>query len=75
MLKNTSMWTLATLLTTVFVYIDILYISGNFIFTIPVAVLGAIISIIVSIIEKKYIYILVNIVIALIACVSFVILW
>ena len=75
MLKNTNVWTIATAIMTVFVYIDSLFISGNFMFTIPLAVLGAIIAIIVSILEKKYIYIFLNIILAIIACISFIVLW
>ena len=75
MLKNTNKWTIATAIMTLFVYIDCLFVSGNFMFTIPFAVLGAIIAIIVSIIEKKYIYIILNIILAFIACISFIVLW
>jgi len=75
MFKNTSMWTIATAIMTVLVYIDGLFITGNFMFTIPLAVLGAIIAIIASILEKKYIYIFVNIVLAFIAFISIIVLW
>jgi len=75
MLKNTNLWTIVTAIVTVFVYIDCLFLSGNFMFTIPLAILGAIIAIIASILEKKYIYIFVNIILAIIACISFIVLW
>ena len=75
MFKNTSMWTIATAIMTVLVYIDGLFITGNFMFTIPLAVLGAIIAIIASILEKKYIYIFVNIILAIIAFISIIVLW
>ena len=75
MFKNTNLWTIATAIMTVLVYIDGLFITGNFMFTIPLAVLGAIIAIIASILEKKYIYIFVNIILAIIACISFIVLW
>ena len=75
MLKNTSAWTTATAIMTFLVYVDCLFLSGNFVFTIPVAVLGAIVAIIVSILEKKYIYIFVNLILAFVACISFLILW
>lgn len=75
MFKNTNLWTIATAIMTVLVYIDGLFITGNFMFTIPLAVLGAIIAIIASILEKKYIYIFVNIILAIIAFISIIVLW
>ena len=75
MLKNTSAWATAVAIMTFLVYVDGLFLSGNFMFTIPVAVLGAIIAMIVSILEKKYIYILVNLILAFVACISFIVLW
>ena len=75
MFKNTNLWTIATAIMTVLVYIDGLFITGNFMFTIPLAVLGAIIAIIASILEKKYIYIFVNIMLAIIAFISIIVLW
>ena len=75
MFKNTNSWTLATAIMTVLVYLDGLFITGNFMFTIPLAILGAIIASIVSILEKKYIYIFVNIVLAFIAIISIIVLW
>ena len=75
MFKNTNLWTIATAIMTVLVYIYSLFITGNFMFTIPLAVLGAIIAMIVSIREKKYIYIFVNLILAFVALISVIVLW
>ena len=72
MLRNPSLWTIITAIITALVYID-LYFLNLFLFTIPVAVLFAIIAIIISVVEKKYVYIFFNIPLAFIACAAYVI--
>ncbi len=72
MFKNPAVWTLITAIITALVYID-LYFLELFIFTIPLAVLIAIISTSISIMQKKYVYIFLNVPLAFIACMSYII--
>ena len=73
MFKNTLVWTIITAIFTGIVYIDILYFIGAFYITMPLAILAAIISIIVSLKEKKAIFILINVILAIVALAPFVI--
>jgi len=73
MLKNTIMWTVITALLTALVYVE-LAVSGLMYVNIFTAI-SAIISIIVSVKEKKYIYILINIVLMFIALISYIVMY
>lgn len=73
MSKNTIMWTFITAVLSAFVYIDIFYFWGIFFVTIPLAVLSAVISMIVSYKEKQSVFITLNILLALIAVISLII--
>ena len=53
MLKNSNMWTCITAVLTAWVYIDVFYFYGMFFDTIPITVLSAIISIIISTKHKQ----------------------
>jgi hypothetical protein len=72
MFKNPIVWTSITAILTVLVYIDTFFL-GVFLFTIPLAVVVAIISTIISILQKKYKYIFYNLLLAVIACLCYVI--
>lgn len=73
MSKNTFMWTLITAVLSAFVYIDILYLWTIFFVTIPLAVLAAIISMIVAYKAKQSVYIYVNLLFAVIAVLSIIV--
>ena len=73
MLKNTYMWTCITAVLAAWVYIDIFLFLGMFFVTIPITVLSAIISIIISTKNKQPIYVFLNIILALIAIISFIV--
>ena len=70
MLKNPIAWTLITTIITAMVYIDAFYLD-LYIFTIPVALIFAVISIIVSIVQKQYVYIILNLLLAIAACMCY----
>ncbi|PQD96813.1 hypothetical protein CYL18_02685 [Pradoshia eiseniae] len=72
MFKNPAIWTIITAIITALVYIDVFYLD-LFIFTIPLAVVIALISTIVAVKQKQYIYIFFNIPLAIIACACYVI--
>lgn len=65
--------TIVTALLSAWVYIDIIYFWGMFYITIPLAALVAIITIIYSLIKKKYLYALINFIVGFIAVLSFII--
>ena len=73
MLKNPNMWTCITAVLTAWVYIDIFYFYGMFFVTIPITVLSAIISIIISTKHKQTILVFLNILFAFIAAMSIII--
>ena len=73
MFKNTNIWTCITAVLAAWVYIDIYLFYGAFFITIPLAVLSAIISIIISTIHKQPILVLLNLLFAVIAVISIVI--
>ena len=73
MLKNTNMWTFITAFLAAWVYIDIFLFLGAFFITIPITVISAIISIILSIKQKQPIHVLLNLLFAVIAVISFII--
>ena len=73
MLKNANMWTGITAALTAWVYIDVFYFYGMFFVTIPITVLSAIISIIISTKHKKTILVFLNILFAFIAAISIII--
>ena len=73
MLKNTNMWTCITAILAAWVYIDIYLFLGAFFITIPITVLSAIISIIISTKQKQPIHVLLNLLFAVIAVISFII--
>lgn len=73
MSKNTIMWTLITAVLSAFVYIDIFYLWSIFFVTIPLAVISAIISMIVSYKEKQSVLIFLNLLFAIIAAISIII--
>ena len=70
MLKNPILWTIITTIITALVYIDTFYLN-LFIFTIPLALIFAIISIIVAVVQKQYVYIILNLLLAIAACLSY----
>ena len=72
MFKNPAIWTIITAIITPLVYIDVFYLD-LYIFTIPLAVVIALISTIVAVKQKQYIYIFFNIPLAIIACACYVI--
>jgi len=72
MFKNPAIWTIITAIITALVYIDVFYLD-LYIFTIPLAVVIALISTIVAVKQKQYIYIFFNIPLAIIACACYVI--
>ena len=73
MFKNTTIWTCITAFLAAWVYIDIFLYYGVFFITIPIAVLSAIISIIISTIHKQPILVLLNLLFAVIAAISIII--
>ena len=72
MFKNPVIWTFITAIITVLVYIDVFYLD-LYLFTIPLAVVVAIISTIIAIVQKQYIHVFFNILLAIIACMCYVI--
>ena len=73
MLKNTYMWTCITAVLAAWVYIDIFLFLGMFFVTIPVTVLSAIISIIISTKNKQPIFVFLNLIFAAIAVISIIV--
>ena len=73
MLKNTNIWTCITAALAVWVYIDIFLFYGVFFFTIPLAVLSAIITIFLATKQKQPILVLLNLLFAVIAAISIII--
>ena len=73
MLKNTNMWTYITAFLAAWVYIDIYLFLGAFFITIPLAVLSAIITIILTTKQKQPILVLLNLLFAVIAAISIII--
>lgn len=73
MLKNSMMWTCITAVLAACVYIDIFWFYGMFFVTIPITVLSAIISIIISTKHKQAILVFLNILFAVIAAISIII--
>ena len=73
MLKNTNIWTCITAVLAAWVYIDIYLFYGAFFITIPLAVLSAIITIIISTKQKQPILVLLNLSFAVIAAISIII--
>ena len=71
MFKNPAIWTLFTAVITALVYIDTFFL-GLFLFTIPMAVIVAIIAAVISIVQRKYIYVFRNVLLAFIACMCYV---
>ena len=71
MLKNPIVWTISTAIITTLVYIDTFYLN-LFLFTIPLALIFAVMSIIVSIVQKQYVYIILNLLLAIAACMCYV---
>ena len=72
MFKNPAIWTIITAIITALVYIDVFYLD-LYIFTIPLAVVIALISTIVAVKQKQYIYIFFNVPLAIIACLCYLI--
>ncbi len=73
MLKNTNMWTYITAFLAAWVYIDIYLFLGAFFITIPLAVLSAIITIFLATKQKQPILVLLNLLFAVIAAISIII--
>ena len=73
MFKNTILWTVITAIITALVYVE-LFITGNM-FVLLLTGVSAIITIIISILEKKYIYILLNIILVVIALAAYVVMY
>lgn len=69
MAKTTYWWTFITAILTAIVYIDIFYFFSVSYITIPLAVISAIISMVVSFKQKQYVFIFLNLVFAFIAAV------
>jgi len=73
MFKSTILWTVITTIITVLVYVE-LFITGNM-FVLLLTGVSAIIAIIISILEKKYIYIFLNIILVVIALAAYVVMY
>ena len=73
MFKNAYMWTCITAILAAWVYIDILLFFGMFFVTIPLTVLSAIISIIISTKHQKPIFVFLNLILAVISIISFIV--
>ena len=73
MFKNTYVWTCITAILAAWVYIDIFLFFGMFFVTIPLTVLSAIISIIISTKHQKPIFVFLNLILAVIAVASFIV--
>ena len=73
MFKNTYMWTCITAFLAAWVYIDVFLFYGMFFVTIPITVISAIISIIVSTKNKQPIFVFLNIIFAAIAAISIIV--
>jgi len=73
MFKSTILWTVITTIITVLVYVE-LFITGNM-FVLLLTGVSAIIAIIISILEKKYIYIFLNVVLVVIALAAYVVMY
>ena len=73
MFKNTYMWTIITAVLAAWVYIDIFLFFGMFFVTIPLTVLSAIISIIISTKHKQPIFVFLNLIFAVIAAISLIV--
>ena len=73
MFKNTYIWTCITAILAAWVYIDIILFFGMFFVTIPLTVLSAIISIIISTKHQKPIFVFLNLIFAVIAIISFIV--
>ncbi|OEC01588.1 hypothetical protein GY31_15135 [Lysinibacillus sphaericus] len=74
MSKNTMIWTIITAVLTAMVYIDGYYLWGIFFVTIPLAVVSAIISMVVTYKEQRPVYMLVNVLFNFIAIIGFFVL-
>ncbi|AVK97143.1 hypothetical protein FCT18_06005 [Lysinibacillus sphaericus] len=74
MSKNTMIWTIITAVLTAIVYIDGYYLWGIFFVTIPLAVVSAIISMVVTYKEQRPVYMLVNVLFNFIAIIGFFVL-
>lgn len=74
MSKNTIIWTIITAVLTAMVYIDGYYLWGIFFVTIPLAVVSAIISMVVTYKEQRPVYMLVNVLLNFIAIIGFFVL-
>lgn len=74
MSKNTMLWTIITAVLTAMVYIDGYYLWGIFFVTIPLAVVSAIISMVVTYKEQRPVYMLVNVLFNFIAIIGFFVL-
>lgn len=72
MSKHTNVWTFITAILAALVYIDIFYFYGVFFVTIPLTILSAVISMIVSFKQKQYFSILLNLLFVVIAVISFI---
>lgn len=72
MSKNPNVWTFITAVLAALVYIDIFYFYGVFFVTMPLTILSAVISMIVSFKQKQYIYILLNLLLVFIAFISII---
>ena len=73
MFKNANTWTYITAALAAWVYIDIFLFLGAFFITIPLTILSAIISIIISTKHKQPIPVLLNLLFAVIAVISIII--
>lgn len=74
MSKNTMIWTIITAVLTAMVYIDGYYLWGIFFVTIPLAIVSAIISMVVTYKEQRPVYMLVNVLFNFIAIIGFFVL-
>ena len=73
MFKSTILWTVITTIITVLVYVE-LFITGNM-FVLLLTGVSAIIAIIISILEKKYIYIFLNVILVVITLAAYVVMY
>jgi len=70
--KLIKQFTILTGLLTVFVFIDY-FTFGFSLFTIPLAILSAIITMVMALIKKDYLHVLINLILGIIAVVAFLV--
>ena len=73
MMIASKKWTVITAILTMFAYIDAYFLFSIYFITVPVAVLAAVIAMFISIKEKQSLYLIVNIALAVVAMMLFIV--